>query len=1238
MTDLLLKDSRAAARLFFAAALALLIGAALGLNGWPAQAGLAAVAQGSAKSVFLAFHGYELTLIVLFWGSRPSLKAQMLVLLGWALTTSLLWLVLSGDMQFSWTAQPGTFDFQMLLSVGLALPGLAMLLWRASRASSAVSDREFELRLRWLFVLSFLFMTVPIPALHLTANLHPQTFDLIALNFDRTAGLGFAPSLVGWINDWPALRHLVLLAYGLTPIGFLAVALLHLRGKPNHVASALLAWVVLSACSLVAYHAFPITGPVYVFGTDSFAAALASPTAPPPQLVELRPFPRNGMPSMHFGWLLAASILWWRTSTGRLGRSIIISITTLTAVATIFNGEHYVIDLIVAVPFVLSAIALSTTGLAWSSHARQGVVIAGFLTWLTWVVLLRTQIGAFVASPWLCWALIAATAAVVCKQAHWMARFDREPRSDQQVDAAGLAAAVATAQEVLFRRFGVMFFASGVAALIYQVLFAKQLALVFGSTATATFTVLATFLGGMAVGSLLGGLLAHRSKRPLLLYALIEAGIAAYCIATPALFVLTQQTYVGLATGMAPDAPSLLLLRVLLGAVVLLIPTILMGTTLPLLAHAIGPRFGRIGSRVAWLYFANTAGAAVGALLTAYFVIPALGVHKTTLVAAMMNLLVALGALKMAQGMQGQSAPEQVLAIGALDESGAGNVSGRIRWAALIALGLGGVLSLGLEVVYVHILAIVAGNSVYAFGLMVATFLLGLSAGGETARRILTQSQATPSLALVVSLLCLACSVAIGATFWNGIPDYFGSYANYPAARSFGAREAIRGLVCALVMVPPTLFIGAGYVFAMDIATSSAHRSKTLLLGLGAAANTAGNIVGVLLFGFVLLPLLGGLQSARTIAWAALGLGILVGAMALGRSWRRAALPTGTALVVMVSTAGVNLDYASVGSGANVYFHPQRWGEVIAHSESIDGGLTMVARNPGPNVKTVHTLLTNGKFQGNDALGGEMQAQIGFALAPLLHQGARESALVIGYGTGVTSRVFHEAGFKVLDIAELSRDIVDLADRYFGKVNAGASKADGVKLNITDGRNLLLLSDRRYDVVSIEITSIWFAGAASLYNREFYALARSRMTGSGVLQQWVQLHHLSPFDILQIIATLRAEFRFVSLYVMGSQGILVATNAADRAEPQQAAIDALASAPGLAEVRRIAGRPAEKLLADRLLGPEGIDRFIKGTTDAPDAWISTDDNLRLEYDTPRANVNDSRASFAANLALLERFR
>ena len=266
----------------------------------------------------------------------------------------------------------------------------------------------------------------------------------------------------------------------------------------------------------------------------------------------------------------------------------------------------------------------------------------------------------------------------------------------------------------------------------------------------------------------------------------------------------------------------------------------------------------------------------------------------------------------------------------------------------------------------------------------------------------------------------------------------------------------------------------------------------------------------------------------------------------------------------------------------------------------------------------MHTLMTNGIFQGDDFR--EREAQQAFAQVPLLHQPKRGDVLVIGYGTGDTAQMLHKAGFARMDIAELSPDIVALADRHFGDINGKVSQQPNVTVYYTDGRNYLLTQDKRYDLISVDITGVWLAGAANLYNREFYRLAKARLNDDGVLQQWVQLHHMRPMDLLHILNTLHQEFRYVWLYVIGGQGVLVASNTPEAL--QDAGIDALSA------------NVVKTVQEHRVLQPEDFD-FLVQKLRVPQFFVSTDNNLYLEYATPKGNGADFD-TFTANMEMLEK--
>jgi spermidine synthase len=228
-----------------------------------------------------------------------------------------------------------------------------------------------------------------------------------------------------------------------------------------------------------------------------------------------------------------------------------------------------------------------------------------------------------------------------------------------------------------------------------------------------------------------------------------------------------------------------------------------------------------------------------------------------------------------------------------------------------------------------------------------------------------------------------------------------------------------------------------------------------------------------------------------------------------------------------------------------------------------------------------------------------------------LHLDRLERALVIGLGTGQSAAASQAAGFRDVDIAEIAPGIVEASSQEFRDINRDVLRQPNVHLFFEDGRNLLLLRETKYDLITIEITSYWFAGATNLYSREFYELGARRLRPGGVLQQWVQLHHTSPREIATVLLTARKAFRYVSLWTAGVQGIIVASNTPQRVEP----------AGVLATMRILeASHAPPALLCDylrgRLLSPEDVDRLAGASTGAV---INTDRNRWIEYDTPRFN-------------------
>ena len=773
-----------------------------------------------------------------------------------------------------------------------------------------------------------------------------------------------------------------------------------------------------------------------------------------------------------------------------------------------------------------------------------------------------------------------------------------------------------------------VFLCSGFAALSYQTYFAKKLALVFGSQSSAAYTVLAIYMAGMALGSAGGALLAHRVRRPLYWYGAAEAVIAVYCWITPDIFSVAHAAYVNLAHGMRPDAGQLVLYQVLLGAAVLALPTILMGVTLPLLVRATAG-VQECFAALSTLYSANTFGAACGALCAGYWLIPAFGMRGTLGISCLIDLAVALVAAwlatRLADGAPGLATSAATPAAATAPRRYGSSMQ---RNVALVMLLATGAITMLLEVSAIHLLAVVIGNSVYAFALMVACFLLGLGLGGFFAQAVAGKDEARR---LMRGTLVLAVCILLSTFLWQAASAYFFWLAGIGVPNSFAVREALRVVPALCILLPPAFAIGALYPLTMSMAADGRHDR----IGIPGALNTVGNIIGVLAAGFILLPLIGGLGIALVAAALAAGM-LALALFAMPPVGKRRWLAL-AGVLLLFAIAPKSLDWSRVASGVNVYLRIPYYasGSVIDHAESADGGLTAIFGQKIAGDPLLHkTLTTNGKFEGNNVMaqGGEMEAQVGLGLAPLMHVSHTDDALVIGYGAGITSMTIHEAGFAHMDIVDLSRDLVRLSDRHFANVNFGVSAQPNVSMYYTDGRNYLGLAERKYDLIAMQLSSVWFAGAASLYNREFYATAAAHLKPDGVLQQWVQLHHTTPQDLQAIFASAAQSFSHVWMYDIGGQGVLIASNSSAAApdDAKRARVRAAAASPRLRPFVALFNDGIDAVLEGELLSPEVVARWVTSRG----AIVSNDDNLYLEYSTPKGNALTSEVA-DANLVYLQ---
>jgi spermidine synthase len=837
------------------------------------------------------------------------------------------------------------------------------------------------------------------------------------------------------------------------------------------------------------------------------------------------------------------------------------------------------------------------------------------------------------------------------------------------------------------RSLPILFFFSGASSLIFETIFTRLLTYTFGNTAYAVSTVLAAFLGGLALGAYAIGRWVDRRGASLLTYGTLELLVGLYCLFIPGLFALLTKAYVGLYHALHLGMWALTAVRFGLAAVVILIPTFLMGGTLPVLARCVASAKEGFQSFVDRLYGWNTLGAAAGTLASTYLLMPSLGVRGTIRLACAVNLAIFLSVV--ALRWNGSRMQPRVLAA-----PGATRDRDPRRRVLLPAAFLTGVLALVYEVVWTHILGFLVGNTVYAFGMMLFTFLCGLGWGAHLVARHLARPALWPR-ALAVAQIFLGIAVFVTFPLWNHLPDLFAqglqrawvwdvvgialllvarmAYLGWsifrqvrrgriPWARiiefvgefvllawlvsmdaatlwqyeagGFVAAELLRFFAAFYLLILPCLLLGISFPLLLNLATQAGGVGTSV--GGIYASNTAGTVLGSVLAGFVVLPALGShatLQAAATLDLL-LGLGLALLLVPLSRVRRWVLGLVVASLVLLVCGGAAQWDARGLTRGTYVYFNPG-WpiDRVLYFAEDVQGGLTSVIAM-GPT----RVLLSNGKFQGNNT--AEVADQARFALTPILFTPRFERALVIGLGTGNTLRVVSLFPFRRIEAVEIAPHIVEAARQWFGDVNADVFDRDPrVKLTMADGRNVLLLTRERYDLITIEVSSIWISGEADLYNREFYELCRSHLAEHGVLQQWVQIHHMRPQDLRVILNTAAQVFAHVALFLGPEQGLLIASPDALECDARQVA--ALEDIPAVRKELADLGIPSLwSLLGELRLFDSSFrqaTRAMPAARGLPADFASTDDRPYLEYQTPKGNaVRHNTAE--VNARLLERFR
>jgi spermidine synthase len=756
-----------------------------------------------------------------------------------------------------------------------------------------------------------------------------------------------------------------------------------------------------------------------------------------------------------------------------------------------------------------------------------------------------------------------------------------------------------------------LFFFSGASALVYEVVWTRELTYVFGGSAFAIATVLAAFMAGLALGSkVLGGLIDRRGH-PLVVYALLEVGIAVFAVVLPVIFGLLPRVYAPFYGSGGMEA-----VRFGLSFLVLLLPTTLMGGTLPVLGKLLLRNWDGLGLRAGLLYGVNTFGAVVGVAAGGFVLMPALGLQGATLVAVGVNLIIAAGALVLARRVPLEAVTDELSEAPAV----VGAPAPSLRRAVLIVYAASGFAALSYEVAWTKTLSMILGTTTYAFTSMLATFLLGLALGSALFAR-LSDRYGRPAvlLALVqtgIPLLVLATVPVMGylpQLFVDGFTDLRGSWFQL---------ELYRIALAASIMFAPAVLMGGTFPLVSRVYLGGANTGSRL--GSLYAANTVGAILGSFATGFLLLPWFGR-QNSILIASVVNILAVLL-LLAVIR-WRhvpsRARWSVATAAIALVPALWLGLqpwNTRVMASGA--YIYAEKYAQSPSIRDALDGNhLLFYEEGPEGTVSVwqwdYQTILrTNGKVDASSHL--DMITQKFLAHLPALyHRGEMRDGLVIGLGSGVSTGSLLSYPIERVDTVELMPGMVEAAG-YFDDANGNCMADPRHRVVWGDGRNHLRLADQRYDVIVSEPSNPWIAGIGALFTKEFFEIAGERLRNGGVLSQWVQIYDFSEADLKTIFATIMDAFPHVHVW-RGSPAdlILVASH-----EPLRLDIEAV--------WRALGETPGQDLAATELGSLAQLLAYFVTDRDGMKKWVGkweqrvTDDNLYLEYAVPRHMFTEGR--------------
>ena len=683
-----------------------------------------------------------------------------------------------------------------------------------------------------------------------------------------------------------------------------------------------------------------------------------------------------------------------------------------------------------------------------------------------------------------------------------------------------------------------LFFCSGATALVYEVVWSRFLSLMFGSTVYAQTVVLAVFMGGLALGNWIFGRWADRWQHPVRAYGYLEMAIGLYAFAFPALDRLADTIFISLGSGIVERGALLLALKAALSVLLLLGPTILMGGTLPLLAAWLQRASLDAGRASARFYSVNSLGAVTGSGLAGFWLVRNHGLEASLLLTAFVNVLVGGAAVLIGRSDPiDQPTPAKTTSpVPTLTPA----MMRRAGWIVAIA----GAVSMGLEVLSARSLALIFGSSLQAFAIVLMAFILGIGLGSAwiaSPRRKIVSSERV----IVVLLTAAAAWVVLLVFNIERWMDVF-RFARTGLARStvgYAYNQLLTGGLALVILGLPAASIGA--VLPLTI-RGLVHEGTTLGKEVGTLLtwNTLGAVIGTLLTGFLLMPQLGlrnafgvlTLALALIALWLALshrwkpgiagslGVGLFAGMLFLfgGEGWRH------------VMSSGM-YRVRETEFDANAMAQRKKHIKLLFYEDAPDATVT-VEDSDGVLGPAQLSLRINGKADATS--GQDLSTQLLSAHVPMLARPGARDVFVLGLGSGVTAGALLLYPVEKVDVAENCAPVIEAA-KLFENWNRKVVGHPQVRMWNEDARTVLKLRPQLYDVIITEPSNPWTAGVGSVFTREFYELAATRLKPGGLIVQWFHVYETHDSIVSLVLRTFSSVFPFVEVWDAAGGDILL---------------------------------------------------------------------------------------------------